>query len=1224
MINPTLLIGLGSLGTELAESNFDYLKSKYPKLNFVELITLNNSLKSNGEEKLNFNFSNDLEPYKSNLQAINQNIELIEDELSESIDNLLAPGRFTDYLELITTQNISVFVFFSLGDTIGSVSIQTILNCLAQNRFKNRLKNYLFSVDYEFQKEESKERAYCCLSELDSYLSKTNIVKSVTVVSKYTFGDLFPISKKSDLFYLSNRYIGIVLNQNIDGVDSIINNPMLLQNRVNGKRTIYNSFGHSSSFYSKSDIWNDFAHFEKQTYLEEVSSGIDNIEIPVAEINASVTQFVNKNAKDKLYQSLQSAEDGVSFKPNLLNSIQQQVAIEKPQSSFEFNGLVSRASTNYEENDWLTIQSNVSSNISSVYKNAIDSIENDILSKLNVKGSGIAFARAVLKELLGEVDDSSDGVIIEKSKSLAYLEEDILNYFKQQLFSKLPIKDRDDSLKDIITVDNLNNLRQKIRNTETRIEELINDRSQIDDKITIDLDDNFTEYEQGYFTINGTKVSINGCSLVDSEVLTSTYSPSASINSDIIDLRPFMSTLVENQGGVGSCVTNSITSIIEYISRRSTGNNFRMSRLFLYYNARVSDADLEVSDTGCNIVKALNSAKEFGICKEELWPYIETQVNIKPSEAAYSQAKDVKIDVFQGIETKLNHMLSCLQEGYPFVFGLKIFPSFQSSTGLISNPSDEEISKVKLQSSHAMLCVGYNREKKYFVVRNSWGDKWGDNGYCYIPFDYMCNTNYIHNISTIRSMDESVNLLLKNNIEQSELNFFKNGNEPQMKLQLLNVDLATAEKEHKDYVQDYKDQFLKYNEQNKFFRNVNNRNNIKERIINAIRKEEQLEKNKLADNEKEVNDLKSKFTLLNEAEKRFLWKCIYITIGLILLALLVSLATGTFGSLISAPFRAVWNDPILLLIPFKSYMFWIPLVSITIILSIWYNKYFVSRDRLKKRKSRLNSQKKYIQNSIIEIVVSRWDLSFEYFVNSHIYESIVKKLIDYTDKTLVDVNKFIESIHSFTAENLKQPLLYSDKDLAFSKSIVNIEKDLSIYYSDNGFENLKLTHDEVNLDSKMSDHFRDFKKNNLSFNEDVNSYFKTKNTKYLAEYTLSNLYAKDIFKVSERVKTTSNYLHNFSNPILDVSTSQMQNKLERTCIIYNSNIAFKPLSNFMSGKLKNVTLVESENENEFATFQFINSFPAYYINSVMQFSSRKDLSKYFIYDEVEGINPEVN
>ena len=1225
MINPTLLIGLGSLGSELAESNFEYLKSKYPALNFVELITLNDALKSSGEERIKFNFSKDSEPYKNNLETINENIELIENEISGTIDSLLAPNRFSDSLEHITPRNVNVFVFFSLGDTIGSISIQSILNSLELSHFKDLLKNYLFAVDYEFQ-EESKERAYCCLSELDSYLSETNIVKSVTVMSKYTFGNLFPVSKKSDLLYLSNRFIEIVLNQNSSDVDSIINNPMLLQNSVNGKRTIYNSFGLASSYYSKADIWSNFAQYEKKKYLKEVISGIDNSDIPVANINAVVTQFVNKSTHIKLYESLETSKDGISFRPNLLNLIQQRVATEKPKSSFEFSGLVSRVSSDFEEKEWLDIQTNVSSNISVVYQSAIDSIENDILSKLNDKrkGQGIAFTRAVLKELLGEVDDSSDGIIIEKSKRLAFIEEDVLSYFKQDLYSKLPKEKRDDSLKDIITIDGLNDIRQKIRNTETRVEELIQNRSLIDDKVTVDPNDNFTEYEQGYFTINGEKVSINGCSSQVSDIIPDSYTPTGSINSNIIDLRPYMSDLIENQGGIGSCVTNSITSIIEYISRRSTGNNYRMSRLFLYYNARLSDANLELSDTGCNIVDALKSAKEFGICKEDLWQYNETHVNVKPSEEAYAQAGEVKVDVFQRIEPLLNHMLSCLQDGYPFVFGLKIFPSFQSSTGLISIPSNDEVSKVKQQSSHAMLCVGYNKVKKYFVVRNSWGDKWGDKGYCYIPFDYMTNSNFIHNVTTIRSMNEQVNLLLKNNIEQTDLNFFKNGNDPLMRLQLLNVELASAKREHQDDSRKYKVLLSKYDQQNKFFRNVNNRNTIKDTIIDTIYKDEQLEKSKLVDNEKQINELQSSFTLINQAEVKFLWKCAYITIGIFLLAVVISLATGTFMSLISAPFRALFKDPILLLLPFKSYMFWIPLISLTIILYIWYNRYYVVRDRLKKKENRLNSQKIYIQNSIVKIIDSRWDLSFEYFVNSHIYEGVVKKIITYTEETLKDVNKFVESIKTFAENNLNKPVSNKTNDFAFSKSLVTINNDLSSYYSDNGYENLRLTHDEVRLESKISEHFLNFKNNNMSFKEEVNSFFETKNKKYLAKYTLSHLYDTDIFMMSEHIENTSNYLHNYSNPVLDVSTSQMENKLEQTSILFNSNKAFKPISDFLSGKLKNVSHVQSENKNELTTFQFINSFPAYYINSIMLFNSRNDLAKYFIYENVAEINPEIN
>ena len=41
-----------------------------------------------------------------------------------------------------------------------------------------------------------------------------------------------------------------------------------------------------------------------------------------------------------------------------------------------------------------------------------------------------------------------------------------------------------------------------------------------------------------------------------------------------------------------------------------------------------------------------------------------------------------------------------------------------------------------------MLTVGVKIEEKKFIVRNSWGE-WGDKGYCYMPFDYMLNTDLV-------------------------------------------------------------------------------------------------------------------------------------------------------------------------------------------------------------------------------------------------------------------------------------------------------------------------------------------------------------------------------------------------------------------------------------------------------------------------------------------------
>jgi C1A family cysteine protease len=38
--------------------------------------------------------------------------------------------------------------------------------------------------------------------------------------------------------------------------------------------------------------------------------------------------------------------------------------------------------------------------------------------------------------------------------------------------------------------------------------------------------------------------------------------------------------------------------------------------------------------------------------------------------------------------------------------------------------------------------VGYDLEKRLFLAKNSFGPDWGDNGYCWIPFDYIKQEGY--------------------------------------------------------------------------------------------------------------------------------------------------------------------------------------------------------------------------------------------------------------------------------------------------------------------------------------------------------------------------------------------------------------------------------------------------------------------------------------------------
>ena len=46
--------------------------------------------------------------------------------------------------------------------------------------------------------------------------------------------------------------------------------------------------------------------------------------------------------------------------------------------------------------------------------------------------------------------------------------------------------------------------------------------------------------------------------------------------------------------------------------------------------------------------------------------------------------------------------------------------------------------------NHAMVLCGYSEDEKIFIVRNSWGTKFGDRGYCYIPYSYISDPQLLN------------------------------------------------------------------------------------------------------------------------------------------------------------------------------------------------------------------------------------------------------------------------------------------------------------------------------------------------------------------------------------------------------------------------------------------------------------------------------------------------
>ncbi|CAF3621840.1 unnamed protein product [Rotaria sp. Silwood1] len=225
-----------------------------------------------------------------------------------------------------------------------------------------------------------------------------------------------------------------------------------------------------------------------------------------------------------------------------------------------------------------------------------------------------------------------------------------------------------------------------------------------------------------------------------------------------VDLRSHM-TPVEKQGDTMTCTSNALAGALEYLLKKSTGDNIDVSRLFIYYNARLkSKPDGKIADSGARIPIAIEVLKESGTCLEQIWPFDMENLNKRPHSEAYEAAHQHKIIDALKVNIDLDDMKKCLALGYPFIFGLKTFALYQKAkkNGMVPMPNPEDTPPEWI-FRHAMLAVGYDDDLKKFIVRNSWGEDWGAKGYCYIPYDYMTDPNYCRDAYVIRHMDADMN-----------------------------------------------------------------------------------------------------------------------------------------------------------------------------------------------------------------------------------------------------------------------------------------------------------------------------------------------------------------------------------------------------------------------------------------------------------------------------------
>ena len=224
-----------------------------------------------------------------------------------------------------------------------------------------------------------------------------------------------------------------------------------------------------------------------------------------------------------------------------------------------------------------------------------------------------------------------------------------------------------------------------------------------------------------------------------------------------VDLRNKMPP-VYNQSKLGSCTANAICAAYEYEMMRQNEDYTQMSRLFLYYQERKMEGTIN-EDSGAQIKDGILATAKTGLCEEKYWKYDINKFTVDPPEDAYLDAGFHKTIEYSRIFQREEDIKQSLLDGYPVIFGIIVFSSFEtdevSKSGIVPMPTETD----KELGGHAILIVGYKEidNKNYFIIRNSWGQEWGDKGYCYLPFEYVLDNKLAEDFWSIKLVEDKLN-----------------------------------------------------------------------------------------------------------------------------------------------------------------------------------------------------------------------------------------------------------------------------------------------------------------------------------------------------------------------------------------------------------------------------------------------------------------------------------
>ena len=197
---------------------------------------------------------------------------------------------------------------------------------------------------------------------------------------------------------------------------------------------------------------------------------------------------------------------------------------------------------------------------------------------------------------------------------------------------------------------------------------------------------------------------------------------------------------IGDQGSTGSCVGWATADSVlrwHFVKANRLPKDKLLSPRFIWMASKETDVFISQPTTfietdGTSLKAALDIGRKFGCVRDPILPFKSGKLYQGEASTFYALAAQLKIASYFNLSTNLAHWRTWLATKGPILTRLYVDATWENATATQGRLDIYQPNTTR--GGHAVALVGYTADR--FIVRNSWGTQWGDQGFGYASLAY--------------------------------------------------------------------------------------------------------------------------------------------------------------------------------------------------------------------------------------------------------------------------------------------------------------------------------------------------------------------------------------------------------------------------------------------------------------------------------------------------------